>query len=232
MKTIQCKYFLLFLLSMIISSCAPKETGIVETISETKEAAMTVSEEAYWPTYSWRVSTPYEQGMDETFLQQMFMDIDSVNLNIDSVVVVRNGYIVAEKYYPPYEQDTLHEMYSITKSVISALVGIAIQKGYINSIEDPVLDYFPDRSFENDDPLKRSITLEHLLTMSSGLAWDYQEMISSRDWIQYTLDQPMATKPGTEFHYNSGNSHVLSAISRDRYSRATFINSIHILLPA
>jgi len=91
------------------------------------------------------------------------------NLNIDGVVVVHNGYVVAEKYYSPYKQDTPHDTYSITKSVVSALVGIAIQEGYIDSVDDSILDYFPERTFENDDALKRSITLEHLLTMSSGL---------------------------------------------------------------
>jgi CubicO group peptidase (beta-lactamase class C family) len=87
-----------------------------------------------------------------------------------------------------------------------------IQEGYLEGVDDRVLDYFPERKFQHDDALKHTITLEHLLTMSSGLAWDYQEMISCRDWVQYTLDQPMVTKPGTAFHYNSGSSHVLSAL--------------------
>jgi CubicO group peptidase (beta-lactamase class C family) len=193
---------------------------------ETQEPAATVSsrlekdtalpeEEVYWPTEAWRVAAPHEQGMDAAVLGQMLDAIDEQNLNIDSVVVVHNGYIVAEKYYPPYKQDTMHDLYSVTKSVVSALIGIAIQAGYINSVDDLVLDFFPERTFENDDPLKRSITLEHLLTMSSGLAWDWDEMVSTRDWVQYVLDQPMVIEPGTEFYYSSGNAHVLSAIIQE-----------------
>ncbi len=172
-------------------------------------------EEVYWPTEAWRVAAPEEQGMDAALLQQMLDAIDEQNLNIDGVVVVRNGYIVTEKYYPPDKQDTLHDMYSITKSVVSALVGIAIHEGHINSVDDPVLAFFPERTFENDDALERSITLEHLLTMSSGLAGNDHEMVSSRDWVQAVLDQPMVAEPDTEFNYNSGNAHVLSAIIQE-----------------
>ena len=190
---------------------------------ETQEPAATESssmdgdtalpqEEVYWPTERWRVAAPEAQGMDAALLQQMLEVIDEQGPRIYSVVVVHNGYIVTEKYYPPYKQDTLRYLYSVTKAVVSALVGIAIQEGYINSVDDLVLDFFPERSFENDDALKRSITLEHLLTMSSGLAWDRTEMASTRDWVQYVLDQPMYVEPGTEFFYSCGNAHVLSAI--------------------
>jgi CubicO group peptidase (beta-lactamase class C family) len=72
------------------------------------------------------------------------------------------------------------------------LIGIAIQEGYINSIDDLVLDFFPERTFANDDVLKRSITLEHLLTMSAALEWDFDEMVSRRDWVQFVFDQPMS----------------------------------------
>jgi CubicO group peptidase (beta-lactamase class C family) len=197
---------------MIIASCASRITPKETAKPETKQTAVTEPAAAYWPTEYWRESDPVEQGMDAVLLQKMSAEIDKEGLNLDSLVVVRNGYIVTEKYYSPYEQDTLHEVYSVTKCVISALIGIAIHEGYIDSIDDAVLDYFPERRFENDDAQKRSITLEHLLTMSSGLEWDFDEMVASRDWVQYVLDQPMTFEPGTAFHYNSGNTHVLSAI--------------------
>jgi CubicO group peptidase (beta-lactamase class C family) len=159
--------------------------------------------------------------MDAALLQEMLETIDEKVLNIDSVVVVRNGYIVTEKYYSPYRQDDPHDTWSITKSVVAALIGIAIQEGYINSVDDPVLGYFPGRTFENDESRKRAITLEHLLTMSSGLAWDWDEMVSSRDWVQYTLDQPLQADPGTEFYYSSGSAHLLSAIIQEATGRNT-----------
>lgn len=183
------------------------------TESSSLEGNTTKPEDAaYWPTEAWRLAAPEEQGMDAALLHQLLGAIEKQNLQVDGVVVVHKGYIVTEKYYSPYEQATPHEVYSITKSVVSALIGIAIQKGYINSVKDPVLGFFPGRTFENDSALKRSITLKHLLTMSSGLEWDWDEMVSTRDWVQYVLDQPMYTEPGTEFFYSSGNAHVLSAI--------------------
>lgn len=168
-----------------------------------------------WPTEAWPVSAPEEQGMDSYLLQQMLAAIDEQVLNIDSVIVVRNGYIVAEKYYSPYRQGDPHDTWSITKSVVSALIGIAIEQGHVGGVDDPVLDYFPARSFENNDERKRAITLEHLLTLSSGLAWDWDEMVSSRDWVQYTLDQPVVSEPGTAFLYSSGSAHLLSAIIQE-----------------
>jgi len=193
----------------------PTESPATATQEPAAAEASSTEEEVYWPTEAWQVAAPEEQGMDAALLQQMLDAIDEQNLNIDSVVVVHNGYIVAEKYYRPYKQDYLHDVYSITKSVVSALIGIAIREGYIDSVDDLVLDFCPERTFENDDALKRSITLEHLLTMSSGLEWDWDEMVSSRDWVQYVLDQPMYIEPGTEFYYSSGNAHVLSAIIQE-----------------
>ena len=151
--------------------------------------------------------------MDPEMLEKMVEKLGG--LGIDSLVVVRNGYIVMEKYYAPYDQDTLHGVYSVTKSILSALIGIAIREGYIHNVDDPVLDYFSGRTFENDDDRKQTITLEHLLTMSAGLDWNWDEMIYSPDYVQYVLDQPLLTEPGTAFLYSSGNSQVLSAILQE-----------------
>ena len=87
------------------------------------------------------------------------------------VLVIRHGYVVKEKYYPPFNADTADELYSCTKSFVSALVGIAIDKGYIAGVSQPVLGFFPDRKFEKMDSRKKAMTLEDLLTMSSGLGW-------------------------------------------------------------
>jgi len=171
----------------------------------------------YWPTDGWRTSSPVEQGMDSALLVQMFESIDQHNLEIDSVLVVRNGYIVAEKYYSPYSENTRHVLYSCTKSFVSALVGMAIEDGYIEGVNIAVQDSFPELIFENGDERKQVITLEDLLTMRSGLDWvegmpSYRAMMDSRDWTKYVLDIPMATDPGSQFNYCSGCSHVMSAI--------------------
>jgi len=98
----------------------------------------------------------------------------------------------------------------------SALIGIAVEEGYINSINDYIINYFPNRTINNLDSRKQSITIKHLLTMTSGLEWDdsinYQEMTFRSDWVQYVLDRPMDSQPGMAWNYNSGGSHLLSAI--------------------
>ncbi len=160
----------------------------------------------------WCTSNPKAQGMDAKQLAQALRTIEQEGLAVHSMLVIRNGAIVTERYYSPYEQSTKHDLHSIAKSVLSALVGIAIDKGFIGSVEDPVLSYFPD-DIPNDDPRKKAITVEHLLTMSSGLSQiDTLEMLQSEDAVQYVLDLEITSEPGTTWDYNDGNYHLLSAI--------------------
>ncbi|WP_256332281.1 serine hydrolase [Paenibacillus sp. CF095] len=99
-------------------------------------------------------------------------------------------------------------MNSITKSVLSALVGIAIQQGYIENEDTPIVNYFNDL-----DDSKKGITIKHLLTMSSGLHYPGNEaMIPSRNWTKFVLEQPIEFEPGIQMKYSCGSSHILSAI--------------------
>jgi CubicO group peptidase (beta-lactamase class C family) len=180
--------------------------------------------EPYWPTQGWRTSTPEQQGMDSAQLVQMLDAVTARKLDLHSILIIRNGYLVAEVYYGSNSPTLKHELYSVTKSFTSALVGMAIQKGFIDSVNRPVLDLFADRQVAALDARKKAMTLEHLLTMSSGLDWPesgsaytttdnpYVRMMRSPDWVQFVLDQPMAQQPGATFNYNSGASHLLSAI--------------------
>jgi CubicO group peptidase (beta-lactamase class C family) len=134
-------------------------------------------------------------------------------------LVVRNGSLVTEAYFHPYQADTSGRIQSITKSVIGMLVGIAIDRGYIKSVDEPMLNFFPGRKVQALDSNKREISLKHLLTMSSGLDCDdgagtTEKMMASPDWVQFMLDLPMTATPGTKFHYCSGNAHLLSAVLR------------------
>jgi CubicO group peptidase (beta-lactamase class C family) len=103
-------------------------------------------------------------------------------------------------------------------------MGIAIGEGHIEGVDAKVADFFPDHRDWQSDPLKREITIEHLLTMTSGLDWPessvsyssarniMRQMMRSPDWVEFVLDRPMAAAPGTTFNYSSGGSHLLSAI--------------------
>jgi CubicO group peptidase (beta-lactamase class C family) len=191
------------------------------------QAAVTLPERTYWPTDGWRTSTPEEQGMDSELLTEMLAHIEENRVRIDSVTIVRHGYLVLDAYLRSYEKGAKHELYSCTKSVTSALVGIAMDQGHIQSVDQPVLSFFPERTVANLAARKEAMTLEHLLTMTDGLDWVRKdirftssgdttpEMMQSSDWVQFTLDRRMAEEPGTRWNYNSGASHLLSAIIQE-----------------
>ncbi len=178
-----------------------------------------IAQSEQWPNDGWLTSTPEEQGMDAGRLQSMevFISAQGWNDDVDSILAVYNGYLVYE-YYPStsYDENDTHHIYSCTKSFTSALVGMAIDQGYIESIDTEVLDFFPELTIENLDSDKQAITIRDLLTMTSGLDWhdqtNYYSMEVSSDWVKYVLDRPMVSEPGTTWNYNTGGTHVLAAI--------------------
>ncbi|HMN58995.1 MAG TPA: serine hydrolase [Anaerolinea sp.] len=207
-KTNSLKYIFSFclLLMLLVSGCAP-----------VKSVMASVPEPAAWPTAGWQRSTPEAQGMDSTLLASMLEDLAANHTNLYSVQVVRNGMVVAEAYMHPYTGDTRVHVQSITKSVIGMLAGRAIALGLLKGEDESLASFFPGRVFANDSPEKQSIRLSHLLSMTSGL--DCQEftttgpkMEQSSGWVQFMLDLPVTSKPGTKFNYCNGNAHLLSAI--------------------
>jgi CubicO group peptidase (beta-lactamase class C family) len=179
----------------------------------------------YWPTEGWMNSTLKEQGWNEELLEEMMDEIQTRAIRIDSISIVRNAYMVYDEYPQTlYDADTKHIIHSCTKSFTSALVGIAITEGYIPGVDSKLVDLLPNRTMDNLNPWKESVTLEHLLTMTSGFEWDewsepynspqnsnYQ-MWTSDNPVQFYLDLPMAAEPGELWVYSSGASHLLGAI--------------------
>ncbi len=169
----------------------------------------------YWPTDDWRTSSPEDQQMDSQKLTEILDVVKEKHINLHSLLIIRHGYIVSETYFPNHPGDEKHDLFSVTKSFVSTLVGIAIDQGYIDNLDHPVLDYFPDKTFTNMDDRKKAMTLRDFMTMQTGLAWDESlifQMSRSPDWITYVLSLPMKAKPGTEFNYCTGCSHIVSAI--------------------
>lgn len=135
-----------------------------------------------------------------------------------SLLVQRDGVLVAEEYFHGSSADSLDQAWSVTKSVISILTGIALEEGYISSLDQtiapfltPIVDSVPAD--------KGRITLRQLITMTSGLQWheldggdDYSRWVSSDDMVQYVIDLPWVDPPGTTFLYNTGGTHLLSVI--------------------
>jgi CubicO group peptidase (beta-lactamase class C family) len=133
------------------------------------------------------------------------------------------NYFSAE-YHPYYRHSDLHTMQSVSKTVTSITIGIAIgRKDFPADLDTPILKYFDDYKIANADERKQRITLRHLLTMTAGFAWNedlpYNDpknscdvMEAKHDWVQYVIDQPMATEPGKAFAYSSGVTQLLSHI--------------------
>lgn len=152
----------------------------------------------------------------------------------DSLLIWHGEELLLEEYYRGYEAANFHRMYSTTKSVASALIGIAIEQGAIEGVDRHLLDYFPDYTPANLDERKEAITLEHLLNMQAGFEWDedtlpytapgnsvYDMTQVQRDWMEYVVDQPMSGAPGTEYAYNSGVSLLLSRILSESTGQTT-----------
>ena len=144
---------------------------------------------------------------------------------LHSLLISYRGELVFEEYYNGADSRRPANMKSASKSVISALIGIAIDEGHIKSVEDPITKYFPEYIFNQTDPDKQLITIENLLTMQSGLETtsnrNYGKWVLSENWVEFVLNKQLVAKPGTRMLYSTGSTHLLSAI----LTRASGINT-------
>jgi len=132
-----------------------------------------------------------------------------------SLLVSWRGTLIAEHYARGVRSTTLANVKSVSKSIIAALVGIAIDRGLIKSVREPIVAYFPELR-SDPDRRKQTITVEDLLTMRSGLestsGRNYGAWVKSGNWVRHALRQPIVSDPGTAMEYSTGSSHLLSAI--------------------
>lgn len=196
--------------------------------------------------YSYMAPKQYDDGIDVSDLKDAGIDIAVIeNIsrlilmdsfpNIHSLLIQRGNKLVYENYFSGYDQinarnigyvshtkDSLHDCRSITKSIISACIGIAVKRGLIKDIDEPVFNYFPEYSYLKDS-IKEKITIRHLLTMTSGLKWNeyisYANPLNSeirmnltRDPIKFILSRKAVSEPGTKWVYNGGNTQLLAKI--------------------
>jgi len=199
----------------------------------------------------WPVSTLEDEGIDREPIDALIADIEAGQYGlVDHFLLIRHGRIVVDRHFehdyveiaaeydpadhqydydhpdwhPYYRGTKLHTLQSVTKSITSVVLGIAIDEGHIpRGVETPAMSFFGDYDFDLSDPRKQAMTLEDMLTMQSGLDWN--EMVSYDDeensciqpeesdaWIQFVLDHPMREDPGSRFDYNSGISVLLGKI--------------------
>ena len=206
-----------------------------------------------WPGETWPTSTPAAEGIDPAAIDALVADLESGEYGlVDAFMLIRNGRVVADhrfthdyaaisaEYDPknhqfdydhpdwhPYLRGTeLHSLQSVTKSVTSAALGIAIDEGLLGGVDTPVMPFFEAYAPYVTDARKESTTLEDFLTMRSGIEWNTQgaygsgnhstdHLEASDEWIRFVLEQPTDTTPGSRFEYNDGVSVLLGKILRE-----------------
>lgn len=150
-----------------------------------------------------------------------------------SLLVSWNGDLVLEHYFNGTDPSHVTNVKSVSKSVMSALIGIAIAQGHISGVEQPIVDYLGEQLPPDDDILKRYITVENLLTMQSGLETtsnrNYGRWVASPDWVSFALRQPLELPPGRLMEYSTGNTHLLSAILTRATGRSTLAFAREVL---
>lgn len=165
--------------------------------------------------------TAFAQRKQDALLNQMTKSIETNHYSgVHSVLITQGDHLDYERYFNGFNRDSLHDSRSSFKSITSLLVGIAIDRGLIKSIDQKVSDFFPqDKAFKGD-PYKKTMTIKNLLEMKSG--YDCEEfndtkdceegMSASKDWVQYALNLPMKDKPGTRWSYTSIDPMILSGV--------------------
>lgn len=155
--------------------------------------------------------------MSSDALADALTEIKAGQPGLHSLLLVRHGHVVLDAYFHPYSGDTHHDVASVTKSVTATLIGIAIADGVLEGVNTPVSQALPERGLAGSNWDR--ITVEHLLTMTSGLDCGYRpgepELVAMRqsdDWVRFSLDLPVVAEPGRSFAYCSSGMHLLSAI--------------------
>jgi CubicO group peptidase (beta-lactamase class C family) len=196
----------------LAAACTPKAPllAVAPTMRPTRAPRTTPVD---FPNGEWPSTSPVLQGIDPGAIEDMRQKIGLESLPVHSFLLIRNGFLVSELYFSGFTRDTRHPLADGTMNVVSALVGTAIRDGYIQNVEQKVLDFFPERQEKAGDKLAQ-LTIDNLLTMTVGhtQAVTPDPADSSRDWMEAFFGQPFAAPPGTVFQYDPLAAHMLSAI--------------------
>ena len=172
----------------------------------------------------WQFASFREQGIDPNILTEGLAQLEA-SATRQSLILMRRGHIVHEQYYNGSHAADSNNIASVSKSILSALFGIAMEQGYFLTVEDRIADYLPAYFADETDARRLNLTLRDMLTMQHGLAWEENEsgrfLNRSTDWIADILDLPISNEPGTLFHYSTGVSHVMSAVLTEATGMST-----------
>lgn len=171
------------------------------------------------PGRGWKVATPAQLGLDPTRIAELYLDASGLR-TLYGMLVVKNGHLIAEKYFNQGGIDKLSGRQSMTKSVTSAMVGIALDQGCLKSVDQKMIEFFPELAPRTTDPRKRQITIRHLLQMRAGYPWEEREppyfenlyLRGDWHWLPHIVDFPLTSDPGAQFKYSNLTSHLLAVI--------------------
>ncbi len=168
------------------------------------------------PGDDWEVSTPAEQRLDPMLVAELYLDAAEME-TLYGLLVIKNGYLIAEGYFNEGAVEQKALVQSVSKSYISALVGIALNQGCLSSVDQKMMDFFPEFADEITDPRKMQITIRDLLQMRSGYPWEETdpalwEALLAGDHLPLIVGYPLISDPGTEFHYSNLTSYLLGVI--------------------
>jgi len=205
--------YILFSLFIGLLSCTD-ETPKPDFISDG------LYEGEYFPTTEWKYCSPEQVGANSKLLSEAHSYISDPNFATDGYLIIKDGYIIAEDYFDGFTKEKKHTSYSIAKSFTSAVIGIAIDKGFINAADDKISSYYAELNNDTVQQWKKDLQISHLLTMTSGINWieegvftnDIFQMSTSDNYVEYVLNKSVINKPGTIWSYNSGESMLLSGI--------------------
>ncbi len=170
--------------------------------------------EAINPPFTLPRSTPEQQGMASSAIHTFLDQVRESGIQFHSVMVLRNGHVVAEGWWDPYEPEYIHQLYSLSKSFTSTAVGFAVAEGLL-TVEDPVTSFFPEEAPVEISPNLAAMKVKHLLTMSAGQAKEPLQTMRDtpeESWVKTFLAWPVDHEPGSRFLYNTAATYMLSAI--------------------
>ena len=201
------------------------EANAIETTNtfENQLVAEAIQTEPERPKFEWQHDSPENHNLSESAISSVHSTIDEYPINAE--VIVKEGVIVDEYYKDGYNSNSVFTMQSTSKSITSAIVGIVIDKGYISGVDVPISNYFPE-ILESDSEYLKEVTIRHLLTHTAGFSANdtnnWSDWRSSKNWVDYVLNSPIVSRPGTTFNYFTGNTHLLSAIIQKATGKTTY----------
>jgi len=164
----------------------------------------------------WKVSTPAEQGLDPILVAKLYYNAAKLE-TIFGLLVVKNSHLIAERYFNKGSVEQKARVQSVTKSITSAMAGIALDQGFLSSVDQNMIDFFPEVADKITDPRKKQITIRHMLQMRTGYPWeeshpDLWKGLLSGHYPLLIEEFPLVSDPGTRFHYSNLTSNWLGII--------------------